>query len=43
MVTDLGLVDGHQLVVADATTPKSISIILKLEHEVEMQTEEGES
>jgi ubiquitin-activating enzyme E1 C len=33
-LTDLGVLDGHQLVVADATTPKSLSVIVKLEQEM---------
>lgn len=38
LYTDLGVLDGCQLVVADATTPKSISIIVKLEQEMELHT-----
>ena len=34
----LCVLDGHQLVVADATTPKSVSVIVKLEQEMELHT-----
>ena len=40
---DLGIVDGHQLVVADATTPKSLTVIVKLEQKMDLQTGEEDA
>ncbi|CAI8014628.1 NEDD8-activating enzyme E1 catalytic subunit [Geodia barretti] len=34
-LTDLGVLDGHHIVVADATTPKPVAIIVKFEQEME--------
>ena len=33
--SDLGVSDGHEVVVADATTPKPISLVVKYTHKME--------
>lgn len=32
---DLGIVDGHEIVVADVTTPRSIAIIIKFTYNMD--------